>query len=80
MKRYKISESKLNEFWGWFGKKKPQTLQQVIDNDPVLNKLDDELYDINRSYIPKLQKVKDTQPEMWKQLVKYNMVDPKDFK
>ena len=80
MKRYKISKENLNEFWGWFGKKKPQTLQQIIDNDPVLNKLDDELYDINRSYIPKLQKVKDTQPENWKQLVKYGLVDPKDFK
>ena len=80
MKRYKISKENLNEFWGLFGKKKPQTMQQVIDNDPVLNKLDAELYDINRSYIPKLQKVKDTQPEMWKQLLKYGLVDPKDFK
>ena len=80
MKRYKISKENLNEFWGLFGKKKPQTMQQIIDNDPVLNKLDDELYDINRSYIPKLQKVKDTQPEMWKQLLKYGLVDPKDFK
>jgi hypothetical protein len=51
-----------------------------FDNDPDLNKLDDELYDINRSYIPKLQKIKDTQPENWKQLVKYGLVDPKDFK
>jgi hypothetical protein len=80
MKRYKISKENLNEFWGLFGKKKPQSMQQVIDNDPVLNKLDDELYDINRSYIPKLQKIKDTQPENWKQLVKYGLVDPKDFK
>ena len=37
MKKYKISESKLNEFWGWFGKKKPQSLQKVIDNDTFLN-------------------------------------------
>jgi hypothetical protein len=80
MKKYKISKENLNEFWGLFGKKKPQTLQQVIDNDPVLNKLDDELYDINRSYIPKLQKIKDNEPEMWKQLLKYGLVDPKDFK
>jgi hypothetical protein len=80
MKKYKISKENLNEFWGLFGKKKPQTLQQVIDNDPILNKLDDELYDINRSYIPKLQKIKDNEPEMWKQLLKYGLVDPKDFK
>jgi hypothetical protein len=57
MKRYKISKENLNEFWGWFGKKKPQTMQQVIDNDPVLNKLDAELADINKSYIPKLKKM-----------------------
>jgi hypothetical protein len=80
MAKYKIAKENLNEFWGLFGKKKPQTMQQIIDNDPVLNKLDAELYDINRSYIPKLQKVKNDQPEMWKQLVKYGLVDPKDFK
>jgi hypothetical protein len=51
-----------------------------FDNDPVLNKLDDELFEINRGQIPKLQKVKDNEPEMWKQLVKYGLVDPKDFK
>jgi hypothetical protein len=52
----------------------------VIDSDPVLNKLDDELYDINRNYIPRLQKIKDNDAESWKQLVKYGLVDPKDFK
>jgi hypothetical protein len=51
-----------------------------FDNDPVLSKLDSELYEINRGQIPKLQKVKDNDPEMWKQLVKYDLVDPKDFK
>jgi hypothetical protein len=80
MAKYKIKKENLNEFWGLFGKKKPQSLQQVIDSDPVLNKLDDELYDINRNYIPRLQKIKDNDAESWKQLVKYGLVDPKDFK
>jgi hypothetical protein len=51
-----------------------------FDNDPILNKLDDELFEINRGQIPKLKKVKDNDPEMWKQLVKYDLVDPRDFK
>ena len=51
-----------------------------FDNDPVLNKLDDELFEINRGQIPKLQKIKDEQPENWKQLVEHGLVDPKDFK
>jgi hypothetical protein len=41
MPKYKISKSNLKEFFGWFGKKKkPKDLQSVIDNDPVLKKLD----------------------------------------
>lgn len=51
-----------------------------FDNDPELNKLDDELDEINRSQLPKLRKVKDEQPENWKQLVVYGLVVPKDFK
>jgi hypothetical protein len=51
-----------------------------FDNDPILNKLDDELYEINRSQLSKLQKIKDEQPENWKQLVENGLVDPKDFK
>lgn len=44
MPKYKISKSNLKEFFGFFGKKKkPKDLQAVIDNDPVLKKLDDEL-------------------------------------
>ena len=51
-----------------------------IENDPNLNKLDDELYEINRSQLAKLQKIKDEQPENWKELVENGLVDPKDFK
>jgi hypothetical protein len=46
MKKYKISESNLNEFWGWFGKKKPQTLQNLINNDPELKQIDRNIQNI----------------------------------
>jgi hypothetical protein len=68
MKRYKISESKLNEFWGWFGKKKPQTMQQVIDNDPILKQLDKELEDIATSYIPRFKQMKKEDPKLFKRM------------
>ncbi len=79
-KKYKISKENLNEFWSLFGKKKPTPIQNVIDDDPILKKIDGDLTNINRNYIPKLQRIKDKQPEDWKQLVKYGLVDPKDFK
>ena len=47
-KKYKISESNLKEFFGLFGKKdKPKQIQHIIDNDPVLKKLDRDIGDIN---------------------------------
>ena len=80
MKRYKISKENLNEFWGLFGRKKPQTMQQIIDDDPVLKKLDAELYDINRSYIPKLKKMKENNPDFFDKLVKAGLVNLDDLK
>ena len=68
MKRYKISKENLNEFWGWFGKKKPQTLQQVIDNDPILKQLDKELEDIATSYIPRFKQMKKEDPKLFKRM------------
>ena len=48
MKKYKISKSNLKEFFGFFGKKKkPKDLQQVIDNDPQLKKIDAEIARLN---------------------------------
>ena len=80
MKKYKISESNLKEFWGWFGKKqKPNKLQTVIDNDPVLRKLDDELQDMIDSYYPKLKKMQKEKPADFKWLQDNGFV-PKDFK
>ena len=80
MKRYKISKENINEFWGWFGKKKPTNLQTVIDNDPVLNKLDKEIGDIQKSYIPKLKKFKKEDPENFYKLVKAGLIDLDDVK
>jgi len=48
MPKYKISKSNLKEFFGFFGdKKKPKDLQSVIDNDPVLKKLDADIARLN---------------------------------
>lgn len=79
MKKYKISKSNLKEFFGLFGKKKPQTLQSVIDNDPILQKLDKEMGDIVKGFAPRIRKIADEQPELYKQWVKLGIID-KDFK
>ncbi len=80
MKKYKISESNLKEFWNLFSKKpSPNKLQQVIDNDPVLKKLQDELDDIDRSYIPQMRKLKSEDPEVFKYLQDTGFIS-KDFK
>jgi hypothetical protein len=51
MRKYKISKSNLKEFFGFFGKKKkPKDLQQVIDNDPILKKLDADIEKLNQQY------------------------------
>ena len=74
MKRYKISKENLNEFWGWFGKKKPQTMQQVIDNDPVLKQLDKELENIATSYIPRFKQMKKEDPKLFKKMQDMGMI------
>jgi hypothetical protein len=76
MKKYKISESNLNEFWGWFGKKKPETLQKVIDNDPVLKKIDKEIRDLVDSQLPILLRLKKRNPDLWKLMVDKGLVGP----
>ena len=79
MKKYKISKSNLKEFFGLFGKKKPQTLQSIIDNDPVMKKLDNEMEDLAKSFIPRIRKIKDTNPERFKKMQDLGIID-KDFK
>jgi hypothetical protein len=47
-KKYKISKRNLTEFFSFFGKKQtPAEIRKVIDNDPVLKKLDKDIGDIN---------------------------------
>ena len=51
MLKYKISKSNLKEFFGLFGKSKENRqsiINQLIDNDPVLKKLDKDIADINK--------------------------------
>jgi hypothetical protein len=48
-KKYKISKKNLNEFFNFFGdKKKPAQIQSIIDKDPVLQKLDKKIADLNK--------------------------------
>ncbi len=79
MKKYKISESNLKEFWGLFGKKnKPSKLQSVIDDDPVLKKLDKEAQDIISDFYPHLKKVQKEDPKLFKFLQDQGFIS-KDF-
>lgn len=78
MKKYKISKENINEFWDWFGKKKPKNLQTVIDDDPVLKQIDKNIQDIGGRVVDRLKKVKKERPEDFAQLVKYGLV-PKDL-
>lgn len=71
MAKYKISKSYLKEFFGLFGKskkKRNKKISDIIDNDPVLKKLDKEVGDINRAAEKRLKK---TNPELLKMLNKY---------
>jgi hypothetical protein len=58
-KKYKIKKSNLTEFFGWFSKKDPpKQIQQLIDDDPELQKLRDKIDSITRQSIPKFEKMK----------------------
>jgi hypothetical protein len=47
-KKYKISRKNLNEFFSFFGNKQtPDEIRKIIDNDPILKKLDKDIGDIN---------------------------------
>jgi hypothetical protein len=79
MKKYKVSKSNLKEFFGLFGKKKPQTLQSIIDADPIMKKLDKEMEDIAKEFIPRFRKIRDEKPELFKKAQDMGIID-KDFK
>jgi phage host-nuclease inhibitor protein Gam len=54
-------------------------MQEIIDNDPVIKQLDQELADINESYIPRLREMKKEDPMLFKKMQKLGIID-KDFK
>jgi hypothetical protein len=60
MARYKISKKNINEFFGLFGKKKkPKDVDDLIKNDPILQKLDKEMGALNREAGKYLKKDKE---------------------
>jgi hypothetical protein len=74
-KKYKISESYINEFWGLFtSKKTPEKLQKVIDNDPVLKQLQTKIDAIDSKSKDYLDKVKKDDPEIYGYLLKHGFV------
>lgn len=77
MKKYKISKKNLKEFFGFFTKKKtPTEIQKVIDNDPVLQKLQKDMQDINDKSKDYLDKLKKRNPEIYKYLEKNFIYKP----
>ena len=57
MAKYKLSKENINEFFGFFGKKKkPKDIHTIIKNDPVLQKLDKEIGDLNDKAAERLKK------------------------
>jgi hypothetical protein len=80
MKKYKISEANLSSFWDFLLKKKkgPAELQKIVDNDPILKKLQADVDRLDASTGPLLHKVKQRNPEIYANLVKMGLV-PKDI-
>jgi hypothetical protein len=77
MKKTKKLEQKsyIWEFFGLFGKKKSERKKDVndlIDNDPILKKLDDEINDLNSKASNRLQKI--ATPDQMAILRKYGVI------
>ena len=76
MKKYKISKSNLKEFFGFFTKKKtPQQNQTLIDNDPVLQKLEKDLKAINSKNQDYMDGLKTKNPKLYKWLDDNGMIN-----
>ena len=61
--KYKISKGYLKEFFGLFGKSKEDRIKKindVIDNDPILKKLDKDIEALNKKATDRL---KQTDPD-----------------
>jgi len=79
MKKYKLSESKINEFWDLFfkPKKTPYEMQKVVDNDPVLKKLQADYEKLNYKAKDVIDKVQKESPAVYKLLIQKGLL-PKD--
>jgi hypothetical protein len=74
-KKYKISENNLQEFWGLFSNKKtPEKLQAIVNNDPVLKKLQSDLRNIHDKATDYLDTVKKQEPEIYQYLQKNGFI------
>lgn len=70
MPKYKISKGYLKEFFGLFGKSKEdrsKTINNLIDNDPILKKLDKEIEDINKKATDRIKLTDPSFVELLKQ-------------
>jgi hypothetical protein len=78
MLKYKISKSNLKEFFGLLRRKKtPEEIEKLIDNDPILQKLQSDLRAINDKSKKHLDKVKIENPKLYKWLVDNGMMHVK---
>ncbi len=74
-KKYKISENNLSEFWGLFrSNKTPEKLQAIVNNDPVLKKLQSDLRNIHDKATDYLDTVKKEEPEIYQYLQKNGFI------
>lgn len=79
MKKYKISKKNLKEFFGFFTKKKtPQEIQKLIDDDPVLQRLQKDMKGINDKSKDYFDKLKTTNPKLYKWAKDSGMINPND--
>jgi hypothetical protein len=78
-KKYKISKGNLKEFFSFFGvKKTPEKIQNIIDNDPVLQKLQADFKKMNNKYAGDVQKMKIEKPDRFKWYQSLGLI-PKDY-
>ena len=57
---------------------KKSKLEKSIENDPVLAKLDEEMAEISKDFIPRIRKIRDENPERFKKIQDMGIID-KDF-
>jgi hypothetical protein len=79
VKKYKISKGNLKEFFSFFGvKRTPEKIQKIIDNDPVLQKLQADFKKMNSKYVVDIEKMKSEKPDRFKWYQKLGLI-PKDY-